>query len=183
MASNKAPIMAHRKRPGTGEGNSMAAPGPACRPTPRPPDSCDLKALHGRQQRPIRYPKGLHEPKPLPRSCKTTYAAAKSQEARRSYPEVDAVGAETEAKRLNKQAESGRGEQRPAPPPAPEQQQEHGDRNRANFQDEADSLDDDSSSDYMNNTSDDEEDYDDGEYHFNNKCSTHNVYMCTHICV
>lgn len=163
MASNKPPIMAHRKRPGTGEGHSMAAPGPVCRPTPRPPDSCDLKALHGRQQRPVRYPKELHEPKPLPRSCKTTYAAAKSQEVRRSYPEVDAVGAETEVKRFNQQADSGRGEQRSAPPSAPEQQQEHVERNGGeDFQDEADSLDDDSSSDYMNNTSDDEEDYDDG---------------------
>lgn len=164
MASIKPPIMAHRKRPGVGEGNNMAAPGPACRPTPRPPESCDLKALHGRQPRPVRYPKELHEPKPLPRSCKTTYPSAKSQEARRSYPEVDAVVAATEAKRFNQQADSGRAEQRPAPPAAPEPQQEHVERNgAADFQDEADSLDDDSSSDYMNNTSDDEEDYDDGE--------------------
>lgn len=143
----------------------MAAPGPApCRPTPRPPDSCDLKALHGRQPRPVRYPKELHEPKPLPRSCKPAYPAAKSREVRRSYPEVDAVAAETEVKRVNQQVDSGRGEQRPSPPPAPEHQQELVERNgAADFQEEADSLDDDSSSDYMNNTSDDEEDYDDGE--------------------
>lgn len=168
----------------------MAAPGPASRPTPRPPDSCDLKAIHGRQQRPIRYPKEIHEPKPLPRTCKTTYAVSKSQEPRRSYPEVDTVVTETEVKRFNKQASSGRGEQRPAPAPAPEpeqQQQEHGDRNGADFHDEADSLDDDSSSDYMNNTSDDEEDYDDGEYNFNNKCYTckhtltQYIYMCVYI--
>lgn len=169
MAS-KPPIMAHRKRPGTSEGNSMAAPGPASRPNPHPPDSCDLKALQARQ-RPIRYPKESHEPKPLPRSCKTPYAATKSQEARRSYPEVDA-GAETEVKRYNKQADPELEDQRPAPIPTPEHQQDHDDHNGTDFHEEADSLDDDSSSDYINNTSDDEEDYDDGKYKFsyaNNK--------------
>uniref|UniRef100_A0A8C4HLJ5 Amyloid beta (A4) precursor protein-binding, family A, member 2b n=1 Tax=Dicentrarchus labrax TaxID=13489 RepID=A0A8C4HLJ5_DICLA len=59
--------MAHRKRPGTSGGNSMAAPGPASCPTPHPTESCDLKALPARQ-RPVRYPKESHDPKPLPRS-------------------------------------------------------------------------------------------------------------------
>uniref|UniRef100_A0A668TMF4 Uncharacterized protein n=1 Tax=Oreochromis aureus TaxID=47969 RepID=A0A668TMF4_OREAU len=57
--------MAQRKRPGTSGGNSMAAPGPASCPTAHATESCDLKALPARQ-RPHRYPKESHEPKPLP---------------------------------------------------------------------------------------------------------------------
>uniref|UniRef100_A0A669DT02 Amyloid beta protein binding family A member 2 n=1 Tax=Oreochromis niloticus TaxID=8128 RepID=A0A669DT02_ORENI len=59
--------MAQRKRPGTSGGNSMAAPGPASCPTAHATESCDLKALPARQ-RPHRYPKESHEPKPLPHS-------------------------------------------------------------------------------------------------------------------
>uniref|UniRef100_A0A8C4NSU2 Amyloid beta (A4) precursor protein-binding, family A, member 2b n=1 Tax=Dicentrarchus labrax TaxID=13489 RepID=A0A8C4NSU2_DICLA len=119
----------------------MAAPGPASCPTPHPTESCDLKALPARQ-RPVRYPKESHDPKPLPRSCKTQYSSPKTQDVSRKHPEVD--------------------DQRPATPSTPEHEHDQDDHDRADFRGGADSLDDDSSSDYINNTSDDEEDYDDG---------------------
>ncbi|XP_073319831.1 amyloid-beta A4 precursor protein-binding family A member 2 [Pagrus major] len=158
MAS-KPPNMAHRKRPGTSGGNSMAAPGPASCPNPHPPESCDLKVLPPRQ-RPVRYPKeSSHEPKPRPHSCKAQYSSSKSQDVSHSHPEVDA-NAEVEVKLYSNQADAELEDQRPATPSTPEHEQN--DHDRADFHGGADSLDDDSSSDYINNTSDDEEDYDDG---------------------
>ncbi|XP_038557269.1 amyloid-beta A4 precursor protein-binding family A member 2 isoform X2 [Micropterus salmoides] len=151
----KQPIMAHRKRPGTSGGNSMAAPGPASCPTPHPTESCDLKALPP-QQRPVRYPKESRDPKPLPRSCKPQYSSPKSQDVSRHRPEVD-VNTKVEVKRYNNQADAQVGDQRPATPSTPEHEHD-----KEDFHAGADSLDDDSSSDYINNTSDDEEDYDDG---------------------
>ncbi|KAM9366401.1 amyloid-beta A4 precursor protein-binding family A member 2 [Symphorus nematophorus] len=156
----KPPIMAHRKRPGTSGGNSMAAPGPASCPAPHPTESCDLKALPPRQ-RPVRYPKEPHEPKPLPRSCKAQYSSPKSQDVSRSHPDVDADG-EVEVKRYSNQADAELEDQRPATPSTPEHEHDQDEHDRADFHGGADSLDDDSSSDYINNTSDDEEDYDDG---------------------
>ncbi|XP_035483575.2 amyloid-beta A4 precursor protein-binding family A member 2 isoform X2 [Scophthalmus maximus] len=160
----KPPTMAHRKRPGTCEGNSIAAPGPVSCPAAHPTEPCDLKPLPPRQ-RPVRYPKVSHDPKPLPRSCKAQYPPTKSQEGGRSRSDVD-VDTEVEVKLYSNQADPERDDQRPATPPVPEHQHEleqeqvvHG---QVDFRGGADSLDDDSSSDYINNTSDDEEDYDDG---------------------
>ncbi|XP_070758777.1 amyloid-beta A4 precursor protein-binding family A member 2 [Enoplosus armatus] len=155
----KQPIMAHRKRPGTNGGNSMAAPGPASCPTPHHTESCDLKALPPRQ-RPVRYPKESHDPKSLPRSCKAQYSSPKSQDVSRNHPEVDA-DAKVEVKRYSNQVDAEVEDQRPATPSTPEHEHDR-DHERADFHAGADSLDDDSSSDYINNTSDDEEDYDDG---------------------
>ncbi|XP_037603997.1 amyloid-beta A4 precursor protein-binding family A member 2 isoform X2 [Sebastes umbrosus] len=161
----KQPVMAHRKRPGTSGGTSMAAPGPASCPTPT--ESCDLKALPARQ-RPVRYPKESHDPKPLPRSCKAQYSSPKtSQDMTHSHPEVDVdaeVEVEVEVKRYSNQADAEVEDQRPATPSTPEHEHEHNKdgHDRADFHGGADSLDDDSSSDYINNTSDEEEDYDDG---------------------
>ncbi|XP_040900548.1 amyloid-beta A4 precursor protein-binding family A member 2 [Toxotes jaculatrix] len=152
----KPPIMAHRKRPGTSGGNSMAAPGPVSCPPPHPTEPCDLKAPPPRQ-RPVRYPKESHDPKPLPRSCKAQYSSPKSQDVGRNHPEVN-VDTEAEVKRYSNQADVELEDQRPATPSTPEQD----DHDQADFHGGADSLDDDSSSDYINNTSDDEEDYDDG---------------------
>ncbi|XP_029281646.1 uncharacterized protein LOC115003842 [Cottoperca gobio] len=156
----KQPVMAHRKRPGTSGGNSMAAPGLASCPTPHPTESCDLKALPPRQ-RPVRYPKESRDPKPLPRSCKVQYSSPKSQDVGCKHPEVD-VNAEVEVKLYSNQADAELENQRPATPSTPEHEHEHKDHVRADFHGGADSLDDDSSSDYINNTSDEEEDYDDG---------------------
>ncbi|XP_062279265.1 amyloid-beta A4 precursor protein-binding family A member 2 [Scomber scombrus] len=156
----KPPIMAHRKRPGTSGGNSMAAPVPASCPAPHPTESCDLKALPTRQ-RPVRYPKQSHDPKLLPRSCKAQYSSPKCQDVGRNHPEVD-VAAEVEVKRYNNQADAQLEDQRPATPSTPEHDRDQDVHDQADFHGGADSLDDDSSSDYINNTSDDEEDYDDG---------------------
>ncbi|KAF1392795.1 hypothetical protein PFLUV_G00031760 [Perca fluviatilis] len=158
----KQPVMAHRKRPGTSGGSSMAAPGPASGPTPHPAESCNLKALLTRQ-RPVRYPKESQDPKPLPRSCKAQYSSPKSQDVSCNHPEVD-VDAEVEVKRYSNPADAELEEQRPATPSTPEHERNHdqGPHDRADFHAGADSLDDDSSSDYINNTSDEEEDYDDG---------------------
>ncbi|XP_070686652.1 amyloid-beta A4 precursor protein-binding family A member 2 [Pempheris klunzingeri] len=159
MAS-KQPIMAHRKRPGTSGGNSMAAPGPASCASPHSTESCDLKAIPPRQ-RPVRYPKQSHDPKPLPRSCKAQYSSPKPQDVSHNHPEVD-VDAEVEVKLYSNQVNAEVEDQRPATPSTPEHEHEQHDHDRADFHGGADSLDDDSSSDYINNTSDDEEDYDDG---------------------
>lgn len=137
----------------------MAAPGPASCPAPHPTESCDLKAAPPRQ-RPVRYPKEPHEPKPLPRSCKAQYSSPKPPDTSRSRPEV-AEDAAVEVKRFSSQAAVEPEDQRPATPSTPEPEAEE--HERADFHGGADSLDDDSSSDYINNTSDDEEDYDDGE--------------------
>uniref|UniRef100_A0A8C4HN84 Amyloid beta (A4) precursor protein-binding, family A, member 2b n=1 Tax=Dicentrarchus labrax TaxID=13489 RepID=A0A8C4HN84_DICLA len=138
----------------------MAAPGPASCPTPHPTESCDLKALPARQ-RPVRYPKESHDPKPLPRSCKTQYSSPKTQDVSRKHPEVD-VNPEVEVKQYSNQSDADLEDQRPATPSTPEHEHDQDDHDRADFRGGADSLDDDSSSDYINNTSDDEEDYDDG---------------------
>ncbi|CAJ1049724.1 amyloid-beta A4 precursor protein-binding family A member 2 isoform X2 [Xyrichtys novacula] len=156
----KQPIMAHRKRPGTSGGNSMAAPGLAPCPNPHPTESCEPKALPPRQ-RPVRYPKESHDPKPLPRSCKPQYSTPKSQDISRNHPEADA-DAEVDVKRYINQAEVEVEDQRPATPSTPEHEHNQDEHDRVDFHEGADSLDDDSSSDYINNTSDDEEDYDDG---------------------
>ncbi|KAM6950071.1 amyloid-beta A4 precursor protein-binding family A member 2 isoform 2-T2 [Lycodopsis pacificus] len=156
----KQPVMAHRKRPGTSGGNVMAAPGPASCPTPHPTESCDRKGLPPRQ-RPVRYPKESHEPKPLPRSCKAQYSSPKSQDLSHKHPEVD-VPADVEVKRYSTQADAEQQDQRPATPSTPEHKHDQDYHGRADFHGGADSLDDDSSSDYNNNTSDEEEDYDDG---------------------
>nr|XP_046244799.1 amyloid-beta A4 precursor protein-binding family A member 2 isoform X2 [Scatophagus argus] len=156
----KPPIMAHRKRPGTSGRNSMAAPGPTSCPSPHPTESCDLKALP-LVQRPVRYPKESHDPKPLPRRCKAQYSSPKSQEVSCNHPVVD-VDPEVEVKRYSSQADAELEDQRPATPSTPEHEQDQDEHDGADFHDGADSLDDDSSSDYINNTSDEEEDYDDG---------------------
>ncbi|XP_056240369.1 amyloid-beta A4 precursor protein-binding family A member 2 isoform X1 [Seriola aureovittata] len=156
----KPPIMAHRKRPGTSGGNSMAAPGPVSCPTPHPTEPCDLKTLPPRQ-RPVRYPKESHDPKPLPRSCKAQYSSPKSQDIGRNHSDVD-VDTEVEVKRYSNQADAELEDQRPATPSTPEHEHDQDDHEQADFHGGGDSLDDDSSSDYINNTSDDEEDYDDG---------------------
>lgn len=143
----------------------MAAPVPASCPAPHPTESCDLKVLPPRQ-RPIRYPKQSHDPKPIPRSCKAHYSSPKCQDVGRNHPEVD-VDTEVEVKRYNNQADAGLEDQRPATPSTPEHDRDQDDHEQADFHGGADSLDDDSSSDYINNTSEDEEDYDDGECHVN----------------
>lgn len=139
----------------------MAAPGPASCPTAHATESCDLKALPARQ-RPHRYPKESHEPKPLPHSCKAQYSSAKSQDMGHSHPEADA-DAEEEVKRYsNHEPDAELQDQRPATPSTPEHNHDRDDPNQGDFHGGADSLDDDSSSDYINNTSDDD-DYDDGK--------------------
>ncbi|KAK5874036.1 hypothetical protein PBY51_019022 [Eleginops maclovinus] len=159
MAS-KRPVMAHRKRPGTSGVNGMAAPGPASCPTPRPTESCDLKAIPPRQ-RPVRYPKEPRDQKPLPRSCKAQYASPKSQDIGHTHLEVN-ENAEVEVKLYSNPADAEPENQRPATPTTPEHERVPDDHVRADFHGGADSLDDDSSSDYINNTSDEEEDYNDG---------------------
>ncbi|KAM7406062.1 hypothetical protein PAMP_000466 [Pampus punctatissimus] len=149
-----------RKRPGTSGGNSMAAPVAASCPAPHPTESCDLKALHPRQ-RPIRYPKQPHDPKPLHRSCKAQYSSPKCQDVGHTHPEVD-VDTEVEVKRYSNQADEELEVQRPPTPSTPEHDRDQDDHEQVDFHGGADSLDDDSSSDYINNTSEDEEDYDDG---------------------
>ncbi|XP_060924678.1 amyloid-beta A4 precursor protein-binding family A member 2 isoform X1 [Limanda limanda] len=159
----KAPIMAHRKRPGTSGGSSMAAPGPVSCPVPRPTEPCDLKPLPPRQ-RPVRYPKVRRDPKPLPRSCKAQYSSAETQDVGRSHSDVDVVDTEVEVKRYSPQADAEREDPLPVTHSTPqhELEREKDDHHPADVHGGADSLDDDSSSDYINNTSDDEEDYDDG---------------------
>ncbi|XP_010774464.1 midasin-like [Notothenia coriiceps] len=157
MAS-KRPLMAHRKRPGTSVVNGMAAPGPASCPTPRPTESCDLKAIPPRQ-RPVRYPKEPRDQKPLPRSCKAQYSSPKSPDVGRTHPEVE-ENAEVEVKLYSNPADAELENKRPATPSTPEHEREPDVHVRADFHGGADSLDDDSSSDYINNTSD--EDYNDG---------------------
>ncbi|KAK1891600.1 Amyloid-beta A4 precursor protein-binding family A member 2 [Dissostichus eleginoides] len=157
MAS-KRPVMAHRKRPGTSVVNCMAAPGPASCPTPRPTESCDLKAIPPRQ-RPVRYPKEPRDQKPLPRSCKAQYSSPKSPDVGRTHPEVE-ENAELEVKLYSNPADAELENKRPATPSTPEHEREPDVHVRADFHGGADSLDDDSSSDYINNTSD--EDYNDG---------------------
>nr|XP_033935789.1 amyloid-beta A4 precursor protein-binding family A member 2 [Pseudochaenichthys georgianus] len=157
MAS-KRPLMAHRKRPGTSVVNGMAAPGPASCPTPRPTESCDLKAIPPRQ-RPVRYPKEPRDQKPLPRSCKAQYSPPKSPDVGRTQPEVE-ENAEVEVKLYSNPADAELENKRPATPSTPEHEREPDVHVRADFHGGADSLDDDSSSDYINNTSD--EDYNDG---------------------
>ncbi|KAM9860539.1 amyloid-beta A4 precursor protein-binding family A member 2 [Aulostomus maculatus] len=158
MAS-KPPTMAHRKRPGTSGGNSMAAPVPASCPTPRPTESCDLKSLPARQ-RPVRYPKETHGPKPLPRSFKAQYSSPNCQDVGHNHTEVD-IKPEVELKRYSNQAGAELEDQRPATPSTPENDCEQDEHDQPDFHGGTDSLDDDSSSDYINNTSEDE-DYDDG---------------------
>ncbi|XP_068177940.1 amyloid-beta A4 precursor protein-binding family A member 2 [Antennarius striatus] len=158
------PNMAHRKRPGTGGGNNMAAPGPASCPASHPTESHDLKALPPRR-RPVRYPKESRNLKPLPHSGKPQYSPPKSQEVSCNHTDVDVdveVDTEIEVKQYSNQEEAQLDDQRPATPPTSEHDQDQDDPDRVDFPGGADSLDDDSSSDYINNTSDDEEDYDDG---------------------
>uniref|UniRef100_A0A3Q3KCH0 Amyloid beta (A4) precursor protein-binding, family A, member 2b n=1 Tax=Monopterus albus TaxID=43700 RepID=A0A3Q3KCH0_MONAL len=138
----------------------MAAPGPASCPTTHPTQSRDLDALPARQ-RPIRYPKESHDPKPIPHSSKAQYSSPKSQDAGHNHPEVDG-DAEVEVKRYSNQADAELEDPRPATPSTPEYERDQDDHDQADFHGGADSLDDDSSSDYINNTSDEEEDYDDG---------------------
>ncbi|MED6245912.1 hypothetical protein ATANTOWER_010072 [Ataeniobius toweri] len=154
-------FMAQRKRPGTSGGNSMPGPVPASCPTPRPAESHDLKALPVRQ-RPLRYHKESHNPKPLPHSCNTQFS--KPQDVGRGHPEEDV---DVDMKQYsNQDADSQLENQRSATPSTPEHHPHEGEdsnnHDQADFHGEADSLDDDSSSDYVNNTSEDEEDYDDG---------------------
>ncbi|XP_077419566.1 amyloid-beta A4 precursor protein-binding family A member 2 isoform X2 [Vanacampus margaritifer] len=151
----KPPNMAQIKRPGT---HSVAPPVATSCPTAHHPEPCDLKVIHPRQ-RPTRYPKESHVPKPLPRTCKAHYSSLKCEDEVPSCPEVD-VDADVELKRYNNQPDVELEEQRHATPSTPEHEQDN--HNQADFHDGADSLDDDSCSDYINNTSEDEEDYDDG---------------------
>ncbi|XP_033841339.1 amyloid-beta A4 precursor protein-binding family A member 2 isoform X2 [Periophthalmus magnuspinnatus] len=177
MASNKAAVMSHRKRPGSSGGTSVTAPPPAPAPVScpeaHPPEALDLRAPAPRQ-RSVRYPKDPHhhhhhpphprDPKPLPRSCKAQYTPPKAQEVIHPSPPPDEVEIEpsVEESRYSNPVEPEE-EHRPITPPTPEPEPEehrhidhHPDYNHG-----ADSLDDDSSSEYMNNTSEDE-DYDDG---------------------
>ncbi|XP_041635440.1 amyloid-beta A4 precursor protein-binding family A member 2 [Cheilinus undulatus] len=158
--SFKQPVMAHRKRPGTSGGNGMAAPSLAPCSNPHPTESCERKVLPSRQ-RPVRYPKESHDPKPLPRSCKAQYSSPKSQRVSHNHPEADVV-TEGDVNLYSNQVDADLEDQRPATPSTPEHDRDQDEHDRADFHDGADSLDDDSSSDYINNTSDDEEDYDDG---------------------
>lgn len=140
----------------------MAAPGPASCPTTHATESCDLKAVAARQ-RPHRYPKEAHEPKPLPHSCKAQYSSPKSQDMGRSHPEADADQEEEVKRYSNHEPDAELQDQRPATPSTPEHEMNNrDDPNQGDFHGGADSLDDDSSSDYINNTSDDD-DYDDGK--------------------
>ncbi|XP_061830958.1 amyloid-beta A4 precursor protein-binding family A member 2-like isoform X1 [Nerophis lumbriciformis] len=156
----KPPNMAQRKRPGTSGAHPMAPPVPTPCPTPHHTESCDVKALSGRQ-RPTRYPKESHVPKPLPRTCKAQYSSPKCEDVVPSCPVEDTI-ADVELKRYNSQTDAESENQRPPTPSAPELDPERDDHNQVDVHDGADSLDDDSSSDYINNTSEDEEDYDDG---------------------
>lgn len=157
----KPPVMAHRKRPGTSGGDSMAAPGSVSCPSPHPTESCDLKALP-RRQRSVRYPKQSHDLKAFSRSFKAQYSP-KSQKVSCNHSEV-IIDAETEVKWHSSKADTEPEGQQLATPSTPEHEHYQDDHEGADYQGGADSLDDDSSSDYINNTSDDEEDYDDGEY-------------------
>ncbi|XP_061671445.1 amyloid-beta A4 precursor protein-binding family A member 2 isoform X2 [Syngnathoides biaculeatus] len=148
--------MAQSKRPGT---HSVAPPVPTSCPTTHHTESCDLKAIQPRQ-RPARFPKESHAPKPLPRTCKARYSSPKCENVVSSCPEVD-VKANVELKQYNNQPDVELEDQRPATPSTPEQEHEH-EQDHHNQADFHDSLDDDSCSDYINNTSEDEEDYDDG---------------------
>nr|XP_057934732.1 amyloid-beta A4 precursor protein-binding family A member 2 isoform X2 [Doryrhamphus excisus] len=150
----KAPNMAQRKRPGTSGVNNMAPPPPTSCPTPHRPESRESKTLPARQ-RPTRYPKESHAPKPLPRTCKSQYSTV------RSCPEED-TDADVELKRYSDGPDAELQDQRPPTPSTPELEPEQEHQNRVDVRDGGDSLDDDSSSDYINNTSEDEEDYDDG---------------------
>ncbi|XP_019723122.1 amyloid beta A4 precursor protein-binding family A member 2 isoform X2 [Hippocampus comes] len=149
--------MAQRKRPGT---HGVAPPVTTSCPTAHHTESCELKAIHPRQ-RPIRYPKESHVPKPLPHTCKAHYSSLKREDAVPNCPEVD-VDADVELKRYTNQPDVELEDQRPETPSTPEHEHEQDSHNQADFHDGADSLDDDSCSDYINNTSEDEEDYDDG---------------------
>uniref|UniRef100_A0A3Q2ED38 Amyloid beta (A4) precursor protein-binding, family A, member 2b n=1 Tax=Cyprinodon variegatus TaxID=28743 RepID=A0A3Q2ED38_CYPVA len=133
----------------------MSGPSPATCPAPHLAESCDLKVLPARQ-RPLRYHKESHNPKPLSHSCNTKYSSSKPQDVSHVHPEddedVDIDMKQYSHPEVDSQVEN----ERPTTPSTPE------DEPQENFHGEADSLDDDSSSDYINNTSEDEEDYDDG---------------------
>ncbi|XP_072321944.1 amyloid-beta A4 precursor protein-binding family A member 2 isoform X5 [Eucyclogobius newberryi] len=173
MASTKAPVMAQRKRPGSSGGTSMAAPPPAPAPVScldaHTPEALDLRAPAPRQ-RSMRYPKESHhhqphprDPKPLPRSCKTQCTPPKTQEVicPPSPPEVETEPGVEESE-FNNQVETEVEEHRPITPPTPEPEpEEHHHINHTEYNNGADSMDDDSSSEYMNNSSEDE-DYDNG---------------------
>ncbi|XP_061615338.1 amyloid-beta A4 precursor protein-binding family A member 2 isoform X2 [Phyllopteryx taeniolatus] len=146
--------MAQSKRPGT---YSVAPPIPTSCPTAHHTESCDLKAIQPRQ-RPARYPKESHVPKPLPRTCKARYSSLKCEDVVPSCPEVD-VDADVELKQYNNQPAVELEDQRPTTPSMSEHEHEQDNHNQVDLHD---SLDDDSCSDYINNTSEDEEDYDDG---------------------
>ncbi|KAM9817089.1 amyloid-beta A4 precursor protein-binding family A member 2 isoform 2-T2 [Neosynchiropus ocellatus] len=154
--------MAHRKRPGSLGGNSMAASVSTSCPAPHPTESCDVQALPPRRP-PVRYPKVSHDPKQPPRSCKPQYQATKFQEVVRKRPEVEAE-AEDDLRRYGNKTKENAELLRPKTQPVLENEQVHDldDHQPPDFNDGTDSLDDDSSSDYINNSSDDEEDYDDG---------------------
>lgn len=141
----------------------MAAQGLVSAPAPHPTESFERKTLPTRQ-RPIRYPKEMHDPKALPRTCKVQYASPKGQKVSQDPPDVD-VDAEAEVKHHRGQAQTELEHPRPVTPSTPQHEHERrqDDHEGPEFHGGADSLDDDSSSDYINNTSDDEEDYDDGE--------------------
>ncbi|XP_061526484.1 amyloid-beta A4 precursor protein-binding family A member 2 isoform X2 [Phycodurus eques] len=146
--------MAQSKRPGT---YSVTPPIPTSCPTAHHTESCDLKAIQPRQ-RPARYPKESHVPKPLPRTCKAHYSSLKCEDVVPSCPEVD-VDADVELKQYNNQPAVELEDQRSTIPSTSEHEHEQDNHNQADLHD---SLDDDSCSDYINNTSEDEEDYDDG---------------------
>uniref|UniRef100_A0A3Q2PVI7 Amyloid beta protein binding family A member 2 n=1 Tax=Fundulus heteroclitus TaxID=8078 RepID=A0A3Q2PVI7_FUNHE len=142
----------------------MSGPGPASCPAPRSAESCDLKGLPVRQ-RPLRYHKESHNPKPLPPSCKPQYSSPKPQDV--SCRHAEDVDADVDMKQYsNQDVDSQLENQRPVTPTTPErdprESEDHNAHDQAGFHGEVDSLDDDSSSDYINNTSEDEEDYDDG---------------------
>lgn len=150
----------------------MATQGPASCPTPRPAESCDLKALPARQ-RPLHYHKESCDLKAPAHSCKAQYSSLKPQEGDHSSPQKDA---EVEGKQYsNNDADIELKNQHPETPPLPEHN--HEDHDEADFHGGADSLDDDSSSDYINNSSDDEEDYDDGEFDVSFQGFSHTVLL------
>lgn len=150
----------------------MATQGPASCPTPRPAESCDLKALPARQ-RPLHYHKESCDLKAPAHSCKAQYSSLKPQEGDHSSSQKDA---EVEGKQYsNNDADIELKNQHPETPPLPEHN--HEDHDEADFHGGADSLDDDSSSDYINNSSDDEEDYDDGEFDVSFQGFSHTVLL------
>ncbi|XP_038139806.1 amyloid-beta A4 precursor protein-binding family A member 2 isoform X1 [Cyprinodon tularosa] len=159
------PIMAQRKRPGTSSGNTMSGPSPATCPAPHLAESCDLKVLPARQ-RPLRYHKESHNPKPLSHSCNTKYSSSKPQDVSHVHPEededVDIDMKQYSHPEVDSQVENERPTTPSTPEDEPQESEDHFVHDPADFHGEADSLDDDSSSDYINNTSEDEEDYDDG---------------------